>query len=70
MMTGLPALRQIGDAIRAARRRNGLTQTQLAELVGLSDRTIREIEKGSGGVSAASTIQVAEADGVRVGVTS
>ena len=34
----------IGRSIRRARKDTGLTQQQLGELAGLSDRTIREIE--------------------------
>lgn len=37
----------IGDSLKAARRSEGLTQVQLAELAGLSDRTIRDLERGS-----------------------
>ncbi len=39
---------EIGTSIRRARKDAGLTQQQLGELAGLSDRTIREIEIGSG----------------------
>ncbi|KQB84015.1 type II toxin-antitoxin system Y4mF family antitoxin [Corynebacterium lowii] len=39
---------EIGAAVRTARKEYLLTQQQLAELAGLSDRTVREIEKGTG----------------------
>lgn len=39
---------RIGTSIRHARKDAGLTQQQLGELAGLSDRTVREIELGSG----------------------
>ncbi|AIT60689.1 helix-turn-helix domain-containing protein [Corynebacterium doosanense] len=40
--------RRIGEAMRAMRKNYALTQQQLAELVGISDRTLRDIEKGTG----------------------
>lgn len=39
---------RIGEAVRAMRKNYSLTQQQLAELVGISDRTLRDIEKGTG----------------------
>ncbi|WP_326503446.1 helix-turn-helix domain-containing protein [Rothia nasimurium] len=39
----------IGAAIRDARRHFRLTQLELVELVGVSDRTVRDIEKGRSG---------------------
>ncbi len=58
----------IGRAIRAARRAHGLTQEQLAELAGASTRTVREIEKGSGGSSLDTVNAVAAAVGLTIGV--
>ncbi|GAA1348077.1 helix-turn-helix transcriptional regulator [Arthrobacter roseus] len=59
----------VGHAIRDARRNLGLTQTQLAELVGLSDRTIRDIEKAAGGPSFTSVVTAANAVGLRLVVS-
>lgn len=56
----------IGIAIRRARREAGLTQEQLAELAETSVRTLRDIEKGSGGTSIAAVIASANALGLRV----
>lgn len=56
----------VGQAIREARRESGLTQTQLGELVGLSDRTVREIEKGTGGSSFGAVSAAANALGLRI----
>ncbi|MFC7403297.1 helix-turn-helix transcriptional regulator [Citricoccus sp. GCM10030269] len=56
----------IGRAIRAARREAGLSQTQLAELVGLSDRTLRDIEKGSRSPSIGAVAAVAGALGLHL----
>lgn len=58
----------IGHAIRAARRHHRLTQEQLAELVGTSTRTIRDIEHGSPSPSVGTVIAAAEAVGLIVGV--
>ncbi|GGI48071.1 y4mF family transcriptional regulator [Agromyces flavus] len=60
----------IGRAIRAARQAHGLTQEQLAELAGTSTRTVREIEKGSGGTSLDTVVAVAAAVGLEIGIVS
>ncbi|MEU3846944.1 helix-turn-helix domain-containing protein [Micrococcus terreus] len=61
-------LQMLGRSLRAARREAGLTQVQLAELVGLSDRTVRDLEKGAGGVSLAAALRTAEALGLHIEV--
>lgn len=39
--------RVIGNKLLAIRKRNGLTQAEVAEAAGLSDRTYADIERGS-----------------------
>ncbi|EJT85490.1 MULTISPECIES: helix-turn-helix transcriptional regulator [Pseudomonas] len=39
---------QLGDALRERRLRKGITQDELANLVGVSTPTIRKLEKGRG----------------------
>ena len=56
----------VGVAIRDARRHFRLTQLELAELVGVSDRTVRDIEKGRSGPSFSTVLAVAAAVGVRL----
>ncbi len=58
----------VGVAIRDARRHFRLTQLELAELVGVSDRTVRDIEKGRSGPSFSTVLAVAAAVGVRLEV--
>lgn len=60
---------EIGAAIRDARREAGLTQQQLGELSSLSDRTIRDIETGSGGPGLRSILAVVDVLGLRLTVT-
>ncbi len=40
-------LREIGNRLLAARKRQGLTQAETAEKAGLADRTYADIERGS-----------------------
>ena len=61
--------RTIGEAIRRARKDAGLTQTQLGELVGLSDRTVREIEKGAGTPSLGAVAAAANALGLKLAIS-
>ncbi|WP_336886334.1 helix-turn-helix transcriptional regulator [Rothia nasimurium] len=58
----------VGVAIRDARRHFRLTQLELAELVGVSDRTVRDIEKGRSGPSFSTVLAVAAAVGVHLEV--
>lgn len=59
----------IGTAVRRARKDAGLTQQQLGELAGLSDRTIREIETGSGSPGLRSVLTVITVLGLSFTVT-
>ncbi|MGD8169157.1 helix-turn-helix domain-containing protein [Herbiconiux sp. P16] len=58
----------VGAAIRAARKNNLLSQGQLAELAGVSERTVRDIEKGRGSVSFGSVVAAAAVLGLRIGI--
>lgn len=60
---------QIGISIRRARKQAGLTQQQLGELAGLSDRTVREIELGSGTPGLGSVLTVLTVLGLDLTVT-
>ncbi|RAV32798.1 helix-turn-helix domain-containing protein [Corynebacterium heidelbergense] len=61
---------KIGAAVRTARKQYRLTQVQLAELVGLSDRTVRAIEQGSGSPSLNAVVATLTALGLRLEVRS
>ena len=65
----MTAASDIGSALRAARRRLGLTQQEVADLAGLSDRTVRDLEKGSSSPSLGAVIAVATVLGLRLEVT-
>lgn len=45
-----PCESKAGIALRGARKRDGLTQKQLAELTGIDQRHISEMEKGKRGI--------------------
>lgn len=61
---------EIGMSIRRARKQAGLTQQQLGELAGLSDRTIREIDLGTGAPGLRSVLTVLTVLGLDLTVTS
>lgn len=60
---------RIGTEIRNARREYQLTQLQLSEMAGISDRTLREIEKGSGSPSLTAVLAVTNVLGINLEVT-
>lgn len=64
----MSSIGEIGAAIKFNRKRYNLTQQQLGDLVGLSDKTIRDIERGAGSPSISSVFAVMEALGVTVKV--
>ncbi|MCP1387701.1 helix-turn-helix transcriptional regulator [Corynebacterium sp. TA-R-1] len=49
---------QLGEIIRAERRARGLTQLDLAELAEVSDRFVRELEKGKATAELGKTMAV------------
>ena len=57
-----------GEAIRRARREAGLTQKDLADLSGVSERTVRAIETGRGNPTVAALVATAGVLGLRVSV--
>ena len=61
-----PDIEMIAQAVRAARRRHGLTQTQLAGLSGTGLRFISELERGKPSVSLSKVLAVLAALGLRV----
>ncbi|AXK45041.1 helix-turn-helix domain-containing protein [Brachybacterium saurashtrense] len=60
---------EIGAAIRRARKEAELTQQQLGELSGVSDRTLRDIESGAGSPALRSVLTVLTVLGLHVTVT-
>ena len=68
-MSDVSTVRQeLGRALKDARKEAGLTQVQLAELVDLSDRTVRDVEKGAGGVSLSAALKIVDALGLHLEV--
>ncbi|XKH58391.1 helix-turn-helix domain-containing protein (plasmid) [Citricoccus nitrophenolicus] len=60
----------LGRTLRMARKTAGITQEELADLVGVSDRTVRHIEKGSSAPSIGSVVAIANALGLTIRATS
>lgn len=54
----------IGAAIRSARKSYRLTQQELADLAGISDKTLRDIERGATSPSVGAVIASANALGL------
>ena len=68
-MSDVSTVRQeLGRALKDARKEAGLTQVQLAELVDLSDRTVRDVEKGASGVSLGAALKIVDALGLHLEV--
>jgi putative transcriptional regulator len=59
--------RAIGESVRAARRYAALTQGDLADLAGVSERTVRTIETGTGNPSLAAVVAVVNTLGLHLG---
>ena len=69
MAHALEPATEIGIAVRRARKEAGLTQQQLGELAGVSDRTLRDIESGAGSPALRTVLTVAAVLGLQVTVT-
>ena len=53
-------LRQIGGKMLLLRKRLGLTQGELAEIAGLSDRTYADIERGSANMRIETALKISD----------
>ncbi|SES22882.1 helix-turn-helix domain-containing protein [Corynebacterium cystitidis] len=60
----------VGKIIYKTRKTYNLTQVQLSELAGLSDKTVRDIEHGTGSPSLNSVLTVLDVLGLSFEVTS
>lgn len=56
----------IGDAIRHHRKRAGLTQEELAELVDLNPKYLGEVERGEKIISIEALLRIAQAEKVSI----
>lgn len=57
---------EVGGRIRATRKEAGLTQKDLADLAGISERTVRAIETGTGNPALAAVSAAANVLGLRL----
>lgn len=53
--------RAIGNKLHAIRKRSGLTQSEVAEAAGLSDRTYADIERGTVNMRIQTVLKICEA---------
>jgi len=60
---------ELGTTLQRTRKNHGLTQEQLADLAGISERTLRSIERGAGNPSIEAVLSVADVLGLRIVVT-
>ena len=58
--------KQLGTALRRARKHNNLTQTELAARAGLRQASISDLERGAAGVRLATVFQVLAALGLEL----
>ncbi|PIS59383.1 hypothetical protein AZH47_07700 [Corynebacterium striatum] len=63
-------LSELGTALRESRKAYQLTQEELGELVGVSDRTVRDVELGTGKASFSTVLELLSAVGLRVEVVN
>ncbi len=66
----MPEITRIGEFFAARRIRLGLTQQLLADLAGVSRYSVQSLEYGTGSVKLGSVVQIAEALGVRLNITT
>jgi y4mF family transcriptional regulator len=57
-----------GEALRAQRKRQGLTQRQLADLAGVGERFISELERGKPTVELGRALHVLQVCGLEISV--
>lgn len=57
-------LRDIGNNMLAHRKKSGLTQAELAEIAGISDRTYADIERGTVNMRLQTLLKICEGLGI------
>lgn len=57
---------ELGDIVRQARKKQGITQVDLASMTDKSHVLLRDLETGKGSVSLASVLQVLNELGIRM----
>ena len=62
----MSSLSEIGAVIQSVRKENGLTQEQLADLAGISERTLRSMESGQGNASFNAVVSTASVLGIKL----
>ena len=62
----MSSLSEIGAVIQSVRKENGLTQEQLADLTGISERTLRSMESGQGNPSFNAVVSTASVLGIKL----
>ncbi|MGZ8746881.1 MAG: helix-turn-helix domain-containing protein [Mycobacterium sp.] len=66
----MPETTRIGELLAARRIEIGLTQQLLADLAGVSRYTVQALEYGTGSVKLASVVEIADALGLRLDITT
>lgn len=66
----MPETTRIGELFAARRVEIGLTQQLLADLAGVSRYSIQALEYGTGSVKLASVVEIADALGLRLDITT
>jgi len=66
----MPEIARIGENFASRRIKLGLTQHLLADLAGVSRYSVQALEYGTGSVKLGSIMQIAEALGLRLDVTT
>ncbi|GGF00997.1 helix-turn-helix transcriptional regulator [Mycetocola zhadangensis] len=65
----MDSIAAVAASIRDARKEAGLTQEELSDLAGTSERTIRAIETGAGNPSLRAVAKTADVLGLRLTLT-
>jgi transcriptional regulator with XRE-family HTH domain len=66
----MPETTRIGELFAARRIEIGLTQQLLADLAGVSRYSVQALEYGTGSVKLASVVEIADALGLRLDITT
>ncbi|MGZ5376458.1 MAG: helix-turn-helix domain-containing protein [Mycobacterium sp.] len=66
----MPETTRIGELLAARRIEIGLTQQLLADLAGVSRYSVQALEYGTGSVKLASVVEIADALGLRLDITT
>ncbi len=68
MKTVVKTVKDLGNVVRVKRKQDGFTQVSLAEMLGMGDRVLRELERGKETIQLGKALEILHGLGLELSV--